>query len=73
MPLRLDTRAEDFERGFARLLAAREAGARGVDGVVAKILADVTSRLIVNRAALKTRHAQISPLVARIAEAARAA
>ncbi len=44
MPLRLDARAKGFERGFAKLLAAREAGARGVDGVVAKILADVRAR-----------------------------
>ena len=36
-------------------------------------IADVTSRLIVNRAALKTRHAQIAPLVDRIAEVVRAA
>jgi ATP phosphoribosyltransferase len=36
-------------------------------------IADVTSRLIVNRAALKTRHAAMAPLIARIAEAARAA
>jgi len=36
-------------------------------------IADVTSRLIVNRAALKTRHTRISPLLTRIAEAARAA
>jgi histidinol dehydrogenase len=44
VPLRLDTRAKDFERGFAKLLAAREAGARVVDGVVAKIVADVRKR-----------------------------
>ena len=36
-------------------------------------IADVTSRLIVNRAALKTRHAQLSPWIARIGEVARAA
>ncbi len=44
MPLRLDARAKGFERGFAKLLAAREAGARSVDGVVAKIVADVRAR-----------------------------
>lgn len=44
MPLRLDTRAKDFEAGFAKLLAAREAGARSVDGVVAGILADMRQR-----------------------------
>jgi ATP phosphoribosyltransferase len=33
-------------------------------------IADITSRLIVNRAALKTRHAQISPWIERIADAA---
>jgi ATP phosphoribosyltransferase len=36
-------------------------------------IADVTSRLIVNRAALKTRHSQIAPWIDRIAEVARAA
>ncbi len=36
-------------------------------------VADVTSRLIVNRAALKTRHAEIAPWVRRLGEAARAA
>lgn len=36
-------------------------------------IADVTSKLIVNRAALKTRHAQLSPWIARIDEVARAA
>ena len=36
-------------------------------------IADVTSRLIVNRAALKTRHGQIAPWIDRIAEVARAA
>jgi histidinol dehydrogenase len=44
VPLRLDARAKGFERGFAKLLAAREAGARSVDGVVAKIVADVRAR-----------------------------
>jgi ATP phosphoribosyltransferase len=33
-------------------------------------IADITSRLVVNRAALKTRHAQISPWIDRIADAA---
>jgi ATP phosphoribosyltransferase len=33
-------------------------------------IADVTSRLIVNRAALKTRHGQISPWIEKIAHAA---
>jgi ATP phosphoribosyltransferase len=33
-------------------------------------IADVTSRLIVNRAALKTRHDQIAPWIERIADAA---
>jgi ATP phosphoribosyltransferase len=33
-------------------------------------IADVTSRLIVNRAALKTRHGQISPWIEKIANAA---
>jgi ATP phosphoribosyltransferase len=33
-------------------------------------IADITSRLIVNRAALKTRHAQIAPWIERIADAA---
>ncbi len=33
-------------------------------------IADVTSRLIVNRAALKTRHDQISPWIEKIADAA---
>jgi len=36
-------------------------------------VADVTSRLIVNRAALKTRHAELSPWIARITEVAHAA
>lgn len=36
-------------------------------------IADITSRLIVNRAALKTRHAQLSPWIGRISEVARAA
>jgi ATP phosphoribosyltransferase len=36
-------------------------------------IADVTSKLIVNRAPLKTRHAQISPWITRIDEVARAA
>jgi histidinol dehydrogenase len=44
VPLRLDAGAKGFERGFAKLLAAREAGARSVDGVVAKIVADVRAR-----------------------------
>jgi histidinol dehydrogenase len=44
VPLRLDSRAGDFERGFAKLLAARAANARSVDGLVAKILADVRKR-----------------------------
>lgn len=33
-------------------------------------IADITSRLIVNRAALKTRHAQIAPWIDRVADAA---
>ncbi len=36
-------------------------------------VADVTSRLIVNRAALKTRHAELAPWIARITEVAHAA
>ncbi|MFM7346738.1 MAG: histidinol dehydrogenase [Tagaea sp.] len=44
MPLRLDARAKDFERGFAKLLAAREDSARAVDGVVAEIVAGVRER-----------------------------
>jgi ATP phosphoribosyltransferase len=36
-------------------------------------IADITSRFIVNRAALKTRHAEVSPWVDRVAEVARAA
>ena len=36
-------------------------------------VADVTSRLIVNRAALKTRHREIAPWIGRLAEVARAA
>jgi ATP phosphoribosyltransferase len=36
-------------------------------------VADVTSRLIVNRAALKTRHGEIAPWIGRLAEVARAA
>lgn len=36
-------------------------------------IADVTSKLIVNRAALKTRHGDVQPLIDRIAEVARAA
>jgi ATP phosphoribosyltransferase len=36
-------------------------------------IADVTSRLIVNRAALKTRHAEVAPWIERVAEVARAA
>ena len=36
-------------------------------------IADITSRLVVNRAALKTRHGQISPWIDRIAEVTRAA
>ncbi len=36
-------------------------------------IADITSRLIVNRAALKTRHAQLAPWIGRISEVARAA
>ena len=36
-------------------------------------VADVTARLIVNRAALKTRHGEIAPWIGRLAEAARAA
>ena len=36
-------------------------------------IADVTSRLIVNRAALKTRYSYVSPWIERIAEVARAA
>jgi len=36
-------------------------------------IADVTSRFIVNRAALKTRHAEVAPWVERVAEVARAA
>lgn len=33
-------------------------------------IAEITSRLIVNRAALKTRHAQVAPWIERIADAA---
>jgi ATP phosphoribosyltransferase len=36
-------------------------------------IADITSRFIINRAALKTRHAEVSPWVDRVAEVARAA
>jgi ATP phosphoribosyltransferase len=36
-------------------------------------IADVTSRFIVNRAALKTRHAEVAPWIERVAEVARAA
>ncbi len=36
-------------------------------------IADVTTKLIVNRAALKTRHGDVQPLIDRIAEATRAA
>jgi ATP phosphoribosyltransferase len=36
-------------------------------------IADVTSRLIVNRTALKTRHAQLSPWIGRLTEVAHAA
>ncbi len=36
-------------------------------------IADITSRLVVNRAALKTRHAEIAPWIDRLAEVARAA
>jgi ATP phosphoribosyltransferase len=36
-------------------------------------IADITSRLIVNRAALKTRHREIGPWIDRLAEVARAA
>ncbi len=36
-------------------------------------IADITSRLIVNRAALKTRHREIAPWIDRLAEVARAA
>lgn len=36
-------------------------------------IADITSRLIVNRAALKTRHGEIAPWIDRIAEVAHAA
>lgn len=36
-------------------------------------IADITSRFIVNRAALKTRHAEVAPWVERVAEVARAA
>lgn len=36
-------------------------------------VADVTSRLIVNRAALKTRHAELAPWIAGLTEVARAA
>ncbi len=36
-------------------------------------IADVTSKLIVNRAALKTRHGEVQPYIDRIGEAARAA
>ncbi|MGH6948408.1 MAG: ATP phosphoribosyltransferase [Kiloniellales bacterium] len=40
------------------------------DLVEVETIAEVTSRLIVNRAALKTRHAQIAPWIERIADAA---
>lgn len=36
-------------------------------------IADVTSRFVVNRAALKTRHAEVAPWIERVAEVARAA
>jgi len=36
-------------------------------------IAPITSRLVVNRAALKTRHAEIAPWIDRLAEVARAA
>jgi ATP phosphoribosyltransferase len=36
-------------------------------------IADVTSKLIVNRAALKTRHGEVQGIVDRLAEVARAA
>ena len=36
-------------------------------------IADITSRLVVNRIALKTRHDEVSPWIARISEVARAA
>jgi ATP phosphoribosyltransferase len=36
-------------------------------------IADVTSKLIVNRAALKTRHGEVQRIVDRLAEVARAA
>ena len=36
-------------------------------------IADVTSRFIVNRAALKTRHAEVAPWIERVTEVARAA
>ena len=36
-------------------------------------IADITSRLVVNRIALKTRHDEVAPWIARISEVARAA
>ena len=36
-------------------------------------IAEITSRLVVNRAALKTRHAEIAPWIDRLSEVARAA
>ncbi|MCM0019000.1 MAG: histidinol dehydrogenase [Tagaea sp.] len=61
MPLRLDTRAKDFERGFARLLAAREDSARSVDGVVAAILAGVRQRGDAGLIAYTKRFDRVTP------------
>ncbi|MBI1243734.1 MAG: histidinol dehydrogenase [Alphaproteobacteria bacterium] len=44
MPLDLDARASGFAAKFARLMRARAAEAASVDGVVARILADVRKR-----------------------------
>ena len=62
--LGLSQRIVDLVASGATLLANRLAEV--------ETIAEVTARLIVNRAALKTRHAAIQPLIERIREAAHA-
>ncbi len=44
MPLRLDSRSQDFETAFAALLAMKREAAEDVDQAVQKIIADVIAR-----------------------------
>ena len=44
MPVKLDSRAQDFDKAFEALLATKREGAEDVDQAVQKIIADVVAR-----------------------------